>query len=86
MGKESTNKIKIMVASTVYNFEDQLNDIVSELTTINLESGSVSGSVNFTVARYVKKLKEKGAIEYVGSDKTGGYKIVQQPDITTLNS
>jgi hypothetical protein len=37
MRKESTNKIKIMVASTVYNFEDQLNDIVSELTTMGFE-------------------------------------------------
>ncbi|MCL2131164.1 MAG: transcriptional regulator [Lentimicrobiaceae bacterium] len=29
-----------------------------------------------TVRRYLKILKDNGLIEYIGSDKTGGYKIV----------
>ena len=33
---------------------------------------------NATVERYLKILKENGLIEYVGSDKTGGYRIIQK--------
>ena len=29
-----------------------------------------------TVRRYIKKLKDNGLIEYIGSDKTGGYSVV----------
>jgi predicted HTH transcriptional regulator len=32
---------------------------------------------NATVERYLKMLKERGLIAYIGSDKTGGYKIKQ---------
>jgi predicted HTH transcriptional regulator len=33
---------------------------------------------NATIERYLKILKDNGLIEYVGSDKTGGYRIVKK--------
>ncbi len=33
---------------------------------------------NKTVKRYLKILKDNDLIEYIGSDKAGGYKIKQQ--------
>ena len=31
---------------------------------------------NKTIKRYLKILKDNGLIEYIGSDKTGGYKVI----------
>ncbi|MBO6079542.1 MAG: helix-turn-helix domain-containing protein, partial [Bacteroidales bacterium] len=31
-----------------------------------------------TVARYLKELQQNGLIEYVGSKKTGGYRVVEK--------
>ena len=36
-----------------------------------------SNKSNATIERYLKILKDNGLIEYVGSDKTGGYRIIQ---------
>jgi predicted HTH transcriptional regulator len=33
------------------------------------------GKSNATIERYLKMLKENELIEYIGSNKTGGYKI-----------
>jgi predicted transcriptional regulator len=37
-----------------------------------------------TVRRYLKILKDNGLIEYIGSDKTGGYRVVGTNNLTPL--
>ena len=37
-----------------------------------------------TVRRYLKILKDNGLIEYIGSDKTGGYRVVGTNNLIPL--
>jgi predicted HTH transcriptional regulator len=58
----------------IYNFVKS-NPLVK--TSAIEEFGNKS---NATIERYLKILKDKKLIEYIGSDKTGGYRVVTKKD------
>ena len=54
----------------IYNFIKK-NPLIK---TVAIEQ--FSNKSNATIERYLKILKDNGLIEYIGSDKTGGYKVI----------
>ncbi|MDR1679723.1 MAG: Fic family protein [Prevotellaceae bacterium] len=81
---DTVNEIFEGVKIKIEGVKDKLNqelgiiyDFIKEkpLVKINSIEKHIQKS-NKTVKRYLKILKDNGLIEYVGSDKTGGYKVL----------
>lgn len=70
------------VNDTVKGGRDTVNDTVFSLITKdrNITAAQISERLNIslsTVWRKIRKLKEKGVIERLGSDKTGHWKVIE---------
>ena len=81
--REMHIKYSDTVNDTVKLQNDTVNDTVFNLITQNnkITATEISELLNTslsTAKRKIKKLKEKGKIERVGSDKTGYWKIIEQ--------
>ena len=63
-----SRKHRIICNYLLYHCDCKLNDIVSE-----------THIPKSTVSRILAQLKQEGLIEYVGSKKTGGYRVCQKP-------
>ena len=70
--KNDSVKNKLM---QVYSFIKE-NPLVKTISLMQLTQKS-----DKTVRRYLKILKDNGLIEYIGSDKTGGYRVVTKNSI-----
>jgi len=71
------------VNDTVNQQNDTVNDTVFDLVKRNnkITAKEISEQLKFslsTAKRKIKKLKEKGIIERIGSDKTGYWRIIEQ--------
>ena len=57
----------------------QLYSVIEQNPLVKIETiEKFNKKSNATNRRYLKILKNNGLIEYVGSDKTGGYRIIQK--------
>jgi len=64
---------------TVNNFQQKILDLINENYHISLvEIAKKTEKSRRTVAYNLKQMKDKGIIERFGSDKTGGYRIINQ--------
>ena len=84
-GKESFEIHDNFMRNVFYKNKTTLNVGVNEIYAIIKENEPIKATViakNFsnvtqrTIERYIKQLKDDGKIEFIGSPKTGGYRVV----------
>ena len=74
-----TLSVKVSFTDKFTEKEQKILEIIFENPAVSsVEIGKKLGVSRTTVAAYIKRLKERGAIERIGSDRKGYWKILEK--------